>query len=60
MIVVRVPVLQKGGRVNNCSTCGGRGRVRVQQDFAVEENAARVTESQIFQTHVKFVEELVL
>ena len=27
----------KGGRVNNCSTCGGRGRVRVQQGFfAVE------------------------
>ena len=29
--------VSKGGRVNNCSTCGGRGRVRVQQGFfAVE------------------------
>jgi len=29
--------VSKGGRVNNCSTCAGRGRVRVQQGFfAVE------------------------
>ena len=29
--------VSKGGRVNNCSTCAGRGRIRVQQGFfAVE------------------------
>ena len=43
----------KGGRVNNCSTCGGRGRVRVQQGFfAVEECSSCNERARLFQIHV--------
>ena len=47
MIVARVRFFKRR-KVNNCSTCGGRGRVRVQQGFLLlKENAVRVMEGQI-------------